>query len=101
MTPDQEKEFFQRDFVLQGRMFHPYLTEMAPQSPEDIAQGKKPRYKLQFAWPKNSPANAQAMQAINAFIAEAKQRIFPQIPDQIFVWPIKDFDTYMRQDGRP
>lgn len=99
MTEDQQKEFFNKTFTLQGRMFFPHILQPQPQTPDEVARGKMPKYKMQFAWPKNS--NAQTMQALGAFINEAKEKLHAQIPWEHFVNPVKDFDTYRRQDGKP
>lgn len=102
MTPEQEKEIFNsREFVLQGRIFHPNLISKTVLTEQEIAAGKKPQYKCQFAWPKNAAANAQTMQNVFAFLNEMKEKIFPTIPWTHFVYPVKDFDTYVRQDGKP
>jgi hypothetical protein len=52
-----------------------------------------------FAWDQNS--NTQGMQALNAFLMKAKELFHPSVPMQAFVNPIKKYETYMRQDGKP
>jgi len=100
MTPEQQKEFFSKTFTLQGRMFFTQnvLTPEQP-SPEDAAKGYKPAYKIMFVWPKTS--NAHVMQELGQFITTAKDQLHASIPWQHFVNPIKDYDTYVRQDGKP
>lgn len=94
MTPEQQKEFFKKTFTLQGRMFHPHVLVPSARKPGDA-----PKFSVMFAWPKNS--NAAIMQEMNAFIQQAMQACHPGIPAQVLIYPVKDFNTYMREDGKP
>lgn len=98
MNQEQQKEFFSKSFTLQGRMFFPHLLQ-PKQTPEDAAAGKKPKFKLMFAWPKT--ANQQVMNELGAFINQAKESLHTNIPWEHFVNPIKDYDMYRKQNGQP
>jgi hypothetical protein len=99
MNQDQQREFFSKSFTLQGRMFFPDILKPAALTPDQVAAGKKPKYKIMFSWPKNS--NQAVMQELANFITQAKEAFHPSIPWTHFVNPVKDFDTYVRQDGKP
>ena len=94
MTPEQQKEFFKKTFTLQGRMFHPHLIVASARKPGDAL-----KFSVMFAWPKNS--NPVVMQEMNAFIQLAMDSCHPGIPAQVLIQPVKDFNTYMREDGKP
>lgn len=101
MNADQQREFFSRTFTIQGRVFYPNLLTPETLSPADIAAGKNPKYKCMFVWPKNSQVNAKAQADMFQFLTQAKETFHPSVPWTHFVNPIKDFDTYVRQDGKP
>lgn len=90
---DQEKAFWYQRFTLEGRIFYPDLLE-----PKAGTNGKL-KFGTLFAWKMGS--NQQETARIGAFLAKVKQDYFPTIPEQFFVNPVKRFDTYLRQDGRP
>ena len=94
MTPEQQKEFFKQTFTLQGRIFHPNLLKAVAKE-----EGKRETFNTMFAWQQTS--NAQVMQALNAFLQKAKELFHPSVPMQAFVNPIKKYETYFRQDGKP
>ena len=94
MTPDQQKQFFKKTFTLQGRLFHPHLLVANARQPGDT-----PKFSVMFAWLKQS--NPQVMQEINQFLAQAFQALHPTIPAHVLIKPIKDYDSYQREDGKP
>ena len=94
MTPAQQKEFFRQNFTLQGRIFHPNLLKAIARE-----EGKRETFNTMFSWGQNS--NTEAMQNLNAFLQKAKELFHPSVPMQAFVNPVKKFETYMRQDGKP
>lgn len=88
------KTFTHRKFTLKGRIFHPNL--LAPKK----TQNGREVFDTMFAWDKNDPANAKVMQEINAHLMSgmvAHQGFNPAALQN----PIKHFDTYIRQDGKP
>jgi len=93
MATEQEKQFFKQSFTLQGRVFHPVLL-----SPRAKRENEQPKFSVMFAWLKNSQVNAETMQKITQFLEAAKQTFHPGIPR--IIEPIKDFDTYQREDGK-
>jgi hypothetical protein len=100
MNADQQREFFSRTFTIQGRVFYPNLLTPETLSAEDVAAGKNPKYKCMFAWPKTAQVNAKAQADMFQFLTQAKETLHPSVPWTHFVNPIKDFDTYVRQDGK-
>lgn len=94
MTPEQQKEFFRKNFTLKGRIFHPNL--LVPKAREE---GKRETFNTMFAWEQNS--NPQVMKELNAFLMKAKELFHPSVHIQAFVNPIKKYETYIRQDGKP
>jgi hypothetical protein len=94
MTPEQAKEFFRQSFTLQGRIFHPNLLQAKARE-----EGKRETFNVMFSWDQTS--NTQTMQALNAFLQKAKEIFHPSVPMQAFVNPVKKYETYMRQDGKP
>jgi hypothetical protein len=94
MTPEQQKEFFKQSFTLKGRIFHPNLLKAVARE-----EGKRETFNTMFAWEQTS--NPETMQALNAFLMKAKELFHPSVPMQAFVNPIKKYETYMRQDGKP
>lgn len=92
MTADKDF-WYKNSFTLRGRIFYPELFVPKP------SESGRLQYKVMFAWPMTG--QEAVMQKINAFLMEAKQKNWPTFPDHAFVKPIKRFDTYVRQDGRP
>jgi hypothetical protein len=91
---DLIKEFSNTKFTLKGRIFHPNLLEAI------TTQNGRKIFDTMFAWIKTDPANQQAYQNIMAHIQKgmaAHQGFNPAA----LVMPIKDFNTYVRQDGKP
>lgn len=93
MNQDQVKEYLRRSFTLKGRMFFPSLLE-----PKETQSGRM-QYSVMFAWGFNE--NAQVVGELGKFIAGFKAGVFPTIPDQYFVNPVKKYGVYQRQDGKP
>jgi hypothetical protein len=62
-------------------------------------EGKRETFNTMFSWDQTS--NTQVMQALNAFLGKAKELFHPSVPMQAFVNPIKKYETYLRQDGKP
>jgi len=95
MTPEMIKEkLWNTTFTLQGRIFHNELLKPALDN-EDAT--KPPKYSTMFVFPKGS--NPQEMARLQAFLNEMRMAIMPNIPPQHLVFPIKDYDTYVRQKG--
>ena len=97
LTPDAIKDkLWNTTFTLQGRIFHNNLLKPAADK-EDPS--KDPKFSTMFVFPKGS--NAKVMSDIQAFLGELKNYQMPNIPVQHLVYPIKDYDTYVRQKGGP
>lgn len=94
MDQAQKDYFYSKSFTLKGRIFYPELFQPKPND-----QGRL-KYSVMFGWPLQDDQTAK-VQEIGRFLQEAKQRFFAQVPDQFFVKPIKNFNTYVRQDGKP
>lgn len=95
MTPEQEKEFFRsKTFTLKGRILHPALLK-----PEPNKEGTKVNYNAMCVF--RPEENQQVLQELGAFISQCYNTFTPGFPMQNWVNPLKKFETYVRQDGRP
>lgn len=74
-------------------MFYPNLLE------PKASQSGRMQYSLLFAW--GFDENPQVTQELGQFIGNFKNQLFPTIPDQFFVNPVKKYGAYQRQDGKP
>lgn len=93
MNVDQRKEFFRKSFTLKGRIFYPNILK-----PATTKHGKT-QFNLMFAW--KLADNQEVMKEVGNFLQTAKNTFHPSIPQQFWVNPVKKFDTYQRQDGKP
>lgn len=93
MDKQSERDFFNKSFTLQGRVFFPKLL-----APEANQKGRL-QYSCMFAWDMGS--NPEMTQQLGAFIGSVQTTFFPAIPAQFFLNPIKKWGVYMRQDGKP
>jgi hypothetical protein len=93
MTPENVKEMFRKNFTLQGRIFYPNLLK-----PTTNKNGRS-TFNTMFAW--KIGTNEAVMKDINAFLQTVKTTLHPQVPMQFFINPLKRYDTYVRQDGKP
>ncbi|HET8688178.1 MAG TPA: ssDNA-binding protein, partial [Methanosarcina sp.] len=92
---EEEKKFWYQKFTLKGRMFFPELLE------PKVGSNGRLKYELLFGCKYNEPANQAEIQRIGQFLMQAKQKYHATIPDQFWGNPVKKFDTYIRQDGKP
>ena len=93
MNADQTKEFWRKSFTLQGKLYYPNLFK-----PTTNKNGRS-TFNTMLAWEYDS--NKETMAALNNFLMTAKQTFHPSAPMQFFINPLKKFDTYQRQDGKP
>ena len=93
MTPDQAKELFRKSFTLQGRIFYANLLK-----PTTNKNGRS-TFNTMFAWKIGS--NDVVMKELNAFLQTVKTQLHPSVPMQFFINPLKRYDSYVRQDGKP
>jgi hypothetical protein len=93
MNSDQAKQFWKKSFTLSGRVYYPNLLK-----PTTNKNGRS-TFNTMFAWPYDS--NKAVMAELNQFLMTAKQTFHPSVPMQFFINPLKKFDTYQRQDGKP
>jgi hypothetical protein len=95
MTPDQEKEFFRKHvFTLKGRILHPALLKPMPNK-----EGTRVNFNVQAIFKPED--NAQEIARLGAFIKQVYDTFYPGFPIQNWVNPLKKYETYIRQDGRP
>lgn len=97
MTPDQQKAFLKTTFTLKGRIFHPNLLVPVPKDKDKPDSPLK--YNVMFAF--TAEDNKEAIQALGAFLSQAKEVFHPSIPMQFFSNPLKKWDSYQRRDGKP
>jgi len=95
MNEAQKNYFYSKHFTLKGQMYFPNILV-----PKANDRGVL-KYNTCFAWPANDAAQQARVQEVEAFLAAAKQQFFASIPDQYFGNPLKKFNTYQRQDGKP
>lgn len=95
MSEAEKAYFYSRNFTLKGQIYFP---EILVPKPNDKGVMK---YTTLFAWDANDATQAAQVQAIGEFLAGAKQQFYPTIPEQHFGKPLKRWDTYVRQDGKP
>lgn len=102
MTPEQKKEFFNTRFSILGNIHYTRALFTAQANKEELKKNPNATKKFStvLSWNPQDPRNAQTLQAMNAFMAQAKQTFNPSVPDQYFVWPVKKWETYQRQDGK-
>jgi len=102
MTPEQKKEFFNTRFSIKGNIHYTRALFTAMASKEDLKKNPNApkKFSTVLSWNPQDPTNAQTLQAMNAFMAKAKQEFNPMVPDQYYVWPVKNYATYRRQDGK-
>jgi hypothetical protein len=99
MTPDQVKEsFYKTTFTLKGRIFFPNILKTRTKT---TPKGAREVYDVQFAWLANDPANAQTIAAMNAFLQQVTPIVHSGVDPRALVIPVKDFNTYQRQDYKP
>ena len=91
---DEEKKFWYQNFTLKGRILHPNLLEAKPSG-----NSGRLAFSTMFAW--HESENQAEMAKINAFVAQAKAKYHPNIPDLYFSYPVKHFNTYVKQNGQP
>lgn len=96
MATEQEKNFFagRNSFTIQGRIMHPNLL-----TAKSREEGKAPNFSLMLVW--EAHTNGPTLQAMNALMAEAFATLQPGANPAVLVNPIKDYNSYIRQDGKP
>ena len=99
MATEQEKQYFGKSFTLQCRIMHPNLLTPASGKPDAMGNVKPAQFSTMAVWPKTS--NAAVMAEITQFINTAFQTFHQGSNPAALVNPIKDYDTYVRQDGKP
>lgn len=93
MNTEESRQFWRKSFTLQGRIFYPNLLK------PNVNKNGRATFNTMFAWKVDS--NSQVMKELNDFLSKAKGTFHPSVPMQFFVNPLKKFDTYVRQDGKP
>jgi hypothetical protein len=93
MNSEDVKQFWRKSFTLQGRIFYPNLLKPS------VNKNGRATFNTMFAWQIDS--NPQVMKELSDFLARAKGTFHPSVPMQFFVNPLKKYDTYVRQDGKP
>lgn len=93
MNAEESRQFWKQSFTLQGRIFYPNLLKPS------VNKNGRATFNVMFAWDINS--NKETMAQLNKFLMTAKQTFHPSVPMQFFVNPLKRFDSYVRQDGKP
>jgi len=102
MNVEEKKAFFNTRFSLMGNIHYTRALFTAQANKEELKKNPNApkKFSTVLSWNPQDPRNAQALQAMNAFMAEAKRLFNPTVPDQYFVWPVKKWETYQRQDGK-
>lgn len=88
------------NFTVQARILHPKL--FVPEAKIINGQPGKPKYSAMVVVPKQPTQSS--VQQMQAFIQEMQMLLHPQLAQsapQHLVQPLKDHDTYVRQDGKP
>jgi hypothetical protein len=93
MHTEDMKQFWKKSFTLQGRIFYPNLLKPS------VNKNGRATFNTMFAWKIDS--NHDVMKQLNDFLLKAKGTFHPNVPMQFFVNPLKRFDSYVRQDGKP
>lgn len=92
---DEQKKFLNQKFTLKGRILFPnLLTTKKKSKPED-----RDIYDVQFAWLPQE--NGQTMQQLGQWIQHATAMFHQGCNPAALQQPIKDFNTYIRQDAKP
>jgi hypothetical protein len=94
---DQIKEMLRKNFTVQARIMHPKL--LTPEAKVINGNQGLPKFSAMVVIPKQPMQ--PALQEMMNFINQAMQTLHPGINPQVLVQPIKDADTYIRQDGKP
>lgn len=98
----EERNFFKETFTIKGRIFHPALLQPAA---DKTNPQKAPQYKVMACFLPQD--NVQELQRLQQFLERAKSQFYdPQTQWSVnggygAVYPIKDFNTYRRQNGQP
>lgn len=102
MSPEQKKEFFNTRFTIKGNIHYTrgLFTPQANKEALKTNPNAPKKYSTVFSWNPQDPANRAALDAMYAFMTKARQTLNPTIPDQYYVWPVKQYDTYRRMDGK-
>lgn len=102
MSPEEKKAFFNTRFSIRGNIHYTraLFTPQANKEQLKTNPNAPKKYSTVLSWNPQDQANAQTLQAMQAFMARAKQMFNPNVPDQYYVWPIKRYATYRRQDGK-
>lgn len=82
-----------KEFLLKGRMVFAKLLK-----PHTDQQGKT-KYSMMFFWKDDCPRNKPIVDEINKLVSAHKNEWYPKHPN--FIYPIKHYDTYEREDGQP
>ena len=89
----RKKRFDGKQIILMGRMAFANLVRPVPDGHGRI------KYSMLFFWKDDCKRNKPELDKLNALIAEHKAEFYPKHPN--FIWPVKHFDTYVKQDGSP
>ena len=102
MSPEEKKAFFNTRFSIRGNIHYTraLFTPQANKEQLKTNPNAPKKYSTVLSWNPQDQANAQTLQAMQAFMAKAKQLFNPSVPDQYYVWPVKRYATYRRQDGK-
>jgi hypothetical protein len=93
MMTEEQKKFFNKQFALKGRILFPHLLK------PKVKDNGREVYEVQFAW--RPEENATMMQQLMQFMQQATQLVHPGINPLALIQPIKDFNTYVKQNGAP
>jgi hypothetical protein len=93
MNADETKQFWRKSFTITGRLYYPNLLK-----PTTNKNGRA-TFNTMFAWKVED--NQKVMHDLNNFLMAAKTTFHPSVPMQFFVNPLKKYETYVRQDGKP
>jgi hypothetical protein len=90
---DEQQKFLKQNFSIRGRMLFPNLLKARAKE-----AGKRETFDGQFAW--NPQENAAVTQQLFQYIQQAVAMFHTGLNPAALVSPIKDFNTYQRQDAK-
>jgi len=98
---EEQKKFFSQNFTIPCRIMHPkLLTPVSrPEAPGQAA--KAPQYGVMAVWSKTDPKAAPVTANLKQFLDAAFNKYHGGIDKRVLIDPLKDYDTYLRTDGKP
>ena len=98
---EEQKQFFSQNFTIPCRIMHPKLLTAVSRPAAPGQAQKAPQYGVMAVWSKSDPKAAQVTANLKQFLDAAFAKYHSGIDKRVLIDPLKDYDTYLRTDGKP